>query len=160
MTNASVRYGALGAVLALSTACSEVTPPTAPTPTAEQLPAPAPTPPAPRVPTFPAISKPARVYVGVPSTSYPIHGSPLASRYVLYDDGTFALQYSSANYPFFEYLGTYSEENGDIAFHWDGWSAAGPWGAIGTLTEDSLSVKYNVIMQMSDFEDGVYVRQR
>ena len=29
--------------------------------------------------------------------------SPLASRYVLYDDGRFALEYSSARYPFFEY---------------------------------------------------------
>jgi hypothetical protein len=160
MRNASVWYGALGAVLALSTACSEVTPPTAPSPTAEQIPAPAPTPPATHIPTFPAISGPARIYVGVSSTSYPMHGSPLASRYVLYDDGRFALQYSSANYPFFEYRGTYSGGNGHIDFHWEGWSTAGPWGATGTLTEDSLSVEYNFIMQMSDFEDGVYVRQR
>jgi hypothetical protein len=92
--------------------------------------------------------------------STPMHGSPLASRYVLYDDGTFALQYSSANFPFFEYHGTYSGNNGRIDFDWEGWSTTGPWGATGTLTEDSLSVKYNFIMLMSDFEDGAYVRQR
>ena len=30
----------------------------------------------------------------------------------------------------------------------------------GTLNDESLTVKYNDIMQMSDFEDGVYVRQQ
>ncbi len=89
-----------------------------------------------------------------------MHGSLLSSRYVLYDDGTFALQYSSANYPFFEYRGTYSADNTNIIFHWEGWSVAGPWGATGTLTEDYLSVRYNLIMIHSDFEDGTYVRQR
>ena len=147
MTNASIRSGACGALLAISMACSEVTPPTAPSLPAEQIPTPAPTPPT-HIPTFPAISQPARVYIGT------------SSRYVLYDEGTFALQYSTARNPFFEYRGTYSEANGHIDFSWEGWSAAGPWGASGTLTGDSLSVTYNSIMQMTDFEDGVYVRQR
>jgi hypothetical protein len=89
-----------------------------------------------------------------------MHGSALASRYVLYDDGTFALQYSSANFPFFEYLGLYEVDNGKITFSWEGWSVAGPWGAWGTLTDETLDVEYNLIMQMSDFENGRYTRQR
>ena len=43
-----------------------------------------------------------------------------------------------------------------VVFDWDGRSVAGPWGAIGTLKGDSLTVQYNGIMQLSDFEDAVY----
>ena len=71
-----VRYGVLAALLAVAMACSEVTPPTAPSPRG-----PTPTSPPPD-PTFPAVLRPARVYV------YP--SSVLASsRYVFYDDGAF-----------------------------------------------------------------------
>ena len=163
MINAPVRCGALVALLVLATACAEVGTPTAPdstsTPPATSAPPPTSNP-AGSVANFPAVSRPARVYVAVSSPSYPIHGSPLASRYVLYDDGTFGLQYSSANYPFFEYRGTYKEANAVITFEWEGWSTAGPWGATGSLTEDSLTVRYNLIMQLSDFEDGVYIRTK
>ena len=107
---------------------------------------------------FPAVSRPARVYVAVDWPTYPIHGSPLASRYVLYDDGTFALQYSSANYPFFEYLGTHTDANGLITFNWEGWSTAGPWSATGSLSDGALSVRYNRVMHLADFEDGVYLK--
>jgi hypothetical protein len=107
---------------------------------------------------LPPVSPLMRIYVAVDSPFYQMHGSPLASRYVLFDDGSFALQYSSANYPFFEYRGTYLEANGLITFAWEGWSVAGPWGAIGSINENSLSVRYNVIMQFSDFEDGVFLR--
>ena len=57
----------------------------------------------------------------------------VTSRYVLYDDGTFALQYTSANYPFFEYRGTYEEANDLITFV-DGETGTG------TLGGDSLAV--------------------
>jgi hypothetical protein len=30
----------------------------------------------------------------------------------------------------------------------------------GSLSDDSLSVRFNLIMQLSDFEDGVYLRTR
>jgi hypothetical protein len=56
-----------------------------------------------------------------------------------------------------EYRGRYSLTDGVIAFDWEGWSTAGPWGATGTLTGDSLTVQYNFIMQMTDFEDALYV---
>jgi hypothetical protein len=47
--------------------------------------------------------------------------------------------------------------NGVITFEWEGWSVAGPWGATATISDDSLSVEYNLIMQLTDFEDAVYV---
>jgi len=159
MTNAAVRYGAVAALLAISTACSESSPPTRPSPVAASVETPAPPPPVPHTPTFPALSRPGRVYVGVPAPATPTHGSALYSRFVLYDDGTFALQYSSANFGFFDYRGTYTGETA-LEFQWEGWSTAGPWGASGTLDGETLSVKYNLIMQLTDFEDGVYTRER
>jgi len=86
------------------------------------------------------------------------HGSVLASRFVLYDDGTFALQYSSARFPFFEYPGTYKNVDGAITFyfHWAGGSMTES--AWGTLTGDTLTVEYEETMHHADFEDGVYIR--
>jgi hypothetical protein len=75
------------------------------------------------------------------------------SRFVLYDNGAFVLQYASLGG---EYRGGYTESNGIITFEWEGWSLAGPWGATGTLNSGSLTVRYNVIMQLTDFEDAVY----
>ena len=121
MTNAAVWYGVIGALVAVSTACSESSPPTRPSPVAVAVETPAPPPPVPHTPTFPALSRPGRVYVGVPSPASPTHGSALYSRYVLYDDRTFALRYSSANFGFFEYRGTYTGESA-LAFQWEGWS--------------------------------------
>lgn len=69
------------------------------------------------------------------------------------DNGGFVLQYAGLG---FEYRGGYAETKGAIAFEWEGWSAAGPWGATGTLKGDSLTVQYNLIMQLTDFEDAVY----
>jgi hypothetical protein len=128
-------------------ACSEVTPPIAPSPRA-----PTPTSPPPD-PTFPPVERPARVYVYV----YPSSVLP-PSRFVFYDDGTFALQYSTIN-KFFEYPGTYSADGTNITLHFGG-AGTGAWGATGTLTDDSFTVKYNDIMQQSDFQDAVYTRDR
>ena len=47
---------------------------------------------------------------------------------------------------------------GHVIFHWEGWSVAGPWGAIGVFNGNSLTLSDNVIMMLSDFEDGVYVK--
>jgi len=109
-------------------------------------------------PAWPSPSRPARVYATVSRTSWSTHSSALHSRFVLFEDGVFALQYSSASRPFFEYVGTYREAGGTLTFDWDGWSAGGPWGATGRLTERELAVTFNVIMSLSDFEDAVYVR--
>jgi hypothetical protein len=136
--------------------------PTAPTASTSAV-APAPTPGfEPNVaPPFPSVSKPARIYVAANESRHVgYHGGALQSRYVLYDDRAFTLQYASARFGHFEYRGTYTESSGEVVFQWEGSSTAGPWGATGVLTEVSLTVSYNLIMQMTDFEDGVFLRAR
>ena len=138
-------------VLVLSAACGGANQPAAPSPqpSAAATPMAATT----RQPSFPAVLKPARIFAfdhaGLPVQPYTIN-----SRFVLYDDGTFELQYAAQG----SYAGTYTETSGVVVFAWQGWSVAGPWGATGTLAGDSLAVNYNTIMQLSDFEDAVYVR--
>lgn len=75
------------------------------------------------------------------------------------DDGTFALQSTQASFE--GYLGMYTEANGLITFfrwqHDPRASAAWP-PATGTIDDDSLTVRYDPIMLMDDFEDAVYMR--
>jgi hypothetical protein len=54
------------------------------------------------------------------------------------------------------YRGGYTEADGTITFDWEGWSVAGPWAATGTLKDGTLTVRYNDIMQWTDFDDAVY----
>lgn len=142
MTNTTVRYGALGALLTCFIACSEVNPPTAPI-----LRAPTSTSPPDQIPTFPAVLRPARIYVHLNAAA--------PSRFVFYDDGTFVLQYATFNNRSLEYPGTYSTDGTNISLDF-GMARA----ATGTLTDDSFTVKYNDIMQHSDFQDAVYTRDR
>jgi hypothetical protein len=79
------------------------------------------------------------------------------SIFVLYDDGAFVLQYPSLGSQV-SYRGAYTVSNGVLNFQWEGWSTAGPWGATGTLEGNSLTVQYNLIMELTDFENAVYVR--
>ena len=113
-------------------------------------------------PPFPTVSN-AEIYDG-PAPLYdeltPYHGSTLPSRYVLFNDGKFQLQFSSYRFGIFSYAGRYSRTDSVITFTWDGWSTAGPWGSTGTLRGDTLSVRYNMIMMLTDFIDGDYVRSR
>jgi hypothetical protein len=102
------------------------------------------------------LSGPSRTFTFDHELSYPVRDYTKNSRFVLYDNGAFVLQYVGRG----EYRGRYAEDKGVITFEWDGWSVAGPWGATGALSDDSLSVRYNLIMQLSDFEDGVYLRAR
>ena len=87
-------------------------------------------------------------------TSAPRSTWTLGSRYVLYDDGAFALQFLSGR----EYRGVFQQEGGAITFQWQDSSLAGPWGATGTVTDELLNVRYNLIMELSDFENAVYRR--
>jgi hypothetical protein len=93
----------------------------------------------------------ARVFASAAPLSFGLQDYTRASQFVLYDDGTFVLQYPQGSY-----RGTYQEAGGNIVFSWEGWSAAGPWGATGTLVGARLTVRYNIIMQLTDFEDAVY----
>jgi hypothetical protein len=73
---------------------------------------------------------------------------------VLYEDGRFALEY-----PHVTYRGTYIQDGATITFGWEAGSTAGPWGAEGSLSNGQLTVRYNLVMLLSDFEDAVYALQ-
>ena len=148
--NSTVRRRTLVALLVLSAACGDSVP-TSPTGTSQGPPLASPTPPPPT--NLPPLSGPSRTFSFERELSYRVSEYTKASRFVLYDNGAFVLQYAGLG---IEYRGRYTEANGLIVFEWEGWSSAGPWGATGTLTGNSLLVSYNMIMQLTDFEDAVY----
>lgn len=137
-------------VLAMVTACSGVNSPVAPVATNS----PATSPPSPP-PIVPGVTPPAGTYVFT-GTGANVASWTGGSRFVLSDDGRFALQYESGS----EYRGTYtySKATSTIAFDWEGWSTAGPWAATGSLKDDVLAVSFNLVMQLSDFENASYKR--
>jgi hypothetical protein len=98
---------------------------------------------------FPAVPDSAFVFLRV-SPSF----VPGSSRYVLANDTAFSLQYLTTE-RFFEYRGRYSRAAATLTFHFN--DSAGAWEATGTLRGDSLIVRYNLLMLLADFEDGVYV---
>ena len=140
---------AVMAVLGVVSGCdsSTITVPTSPSVTV----VPARTPAAPS--NFPPLTGPGRVFVFDHQSSYPVNSYTKDSRLVLYDNGAFELQYTGIG----GYPGKYTATNGVIVFEWQGWSLAGPWGATATLSGESLTMQYNLIMQLTDFEDAVYV---
>ena len=146
--NATSRHGIVAVLLILSAACGDS--PTSPPESSQPPVVPAPPPPPPAPP--PLSTENARIFVFVSEMSYPVRSYTQTSRYILYGSGDFALQYSDG-----VYSGRYTEANGIIDFSWNGWSIAGPWGATGTLKDRELTVRYNIIMAMSDFEDAVYM---
>ena len=150
----AVERGALGGLLLLSIACGGSTP-TAPTAGGQG--AAVPSSPYPTPTNFPALSGPSRTFIFDHEVTYPLSDYTKKSRFVLYDNGAFALEYASLS---IEYHGQYTESNGGITFQWEGWSVAGAWGATGTIKDGSLTAQYNLIMQLSDFEDAVYRLQR
>ena len=82
----------------------------------------------------------------------------LATRYVLYEDGTFAFQFSSPTNPSKEMAGRYKQTDGVVTFDFDPVSVVPE--ARGSIAEDSLTVDYDEVMEHSDFYDGVYRRER
>jgi len=147
----AVRSRALVALLVLSTACRGSSPVS---PTGRNEPTP------PRAPSplnFPPPSGAARVFTFDHELSYPVSDLTKTSRFVLYENGVFVLDFSACNCGE-GYRGGFTETNGVITFEWEGWNIMGPWGATGRLDGDTLAVQYNLVMQLSDFEDGVYRR--
>lgn len=82
------------------------------------------------------------------------HGT-LSERYVLRGD-QFRLQYTSARFGFFEYLGRFTQSpTGVLLMYWGNSTHAS---STATLRGDSLIVDYDDFMVHSDFEPGVFVR--
>lgn len=153
----TVRCAAVVLILALYAACSHS--PTSPGQSIPPQVEPRPAPPTPPTPTnFPPLEGPSRTFVFDHELSYGVADYTKKSRFVIYDDGAFNLEYPSVNGA--GYRGAYKEENGVIAFEWEDSSAAAQWSATGTLNGNSLTVQYGVIMQLDDFEDAVYVLQQ
>jgi hypothetical protein len=152
--NTSVARGAVVVLLVLVAACGSSGPtfPTGPNPPSA-FPPPAPAPPPTTV--FPPLSGPSRTFIFDRELSYRVSDYTRKSRFVLYDNGAFVLQYPSLGEG--GYRGGYTDANGVITFEWEGWSVVGPWGATGTLKGDSLTVQYNEVMQLTDFESALYV---
>lgn len=106
--------------------------------------------------SFPRLARPGKVYVApvdLYDEYFTYHHGPLSSRYVLYDDGTFSLQFLSNRFGFFEYLGRHTLEGATLKLLF---SDDPRWDAVATLEAGRLTVQYNVIMMLSDFVDGVY----
>jgi Tol biopolymer transport system component len=84
---------------------------------------------------------------------------PGNQRYVIYDDGTFSLQYLRPDFGFFEYPGRYLRAESVLTLNFN--ANSGAWQARGVLGADSsLAVKYNLEMGLDDFEDATYRSSR
>ncbi len=147
MKTAVLRFGVLTLLVSLAVACDKrFTSPTIPTAhSPARTPAPAP-PPAP-------LGNLSATFGSAVAVSYPLSSYTLASRFVFFDTGQFSLQFPNG-----DYQGTYTQSGTAITFQWEGWSTAGPWGATATLSGDKLTVDYNTVMELTDFEDAVYTR--
>jgi hypothetical protein len=129
-------------------ACNSADRPTAPSVIPTQPPRADPPPPPPV--GGPPSSDITGVYVFAESLAYPVQSYTTMSRYVLDDGGTFSLQYPSG-----QYAGAYTYEHGRITFRF---TADQQWHATGTFNGDSLEVRYDILMELSDFENAVYRR--
>jgi hypothetical protein len=82
---------------------------------------------------------------------------PGTSRYVLYKDSSFALEYTTnSGFGPFAYPGRFTLTDSLVRFSFT--HTAGPdWVADAVLRHTVLAVRYNYAMQFSDFEDGDYL---
>ena len=136
-------------LIAVVTACSSASLPFAPATSSAATPTPSPTPP----PIVPGVAPPAGTYVFT-DTGLNVASWTRRSRFILGDDGRFVLRYEGSGV----YRGTYRYSDGILTFEWEGWSIAGPWGATGSFRDDVLTVTFNIVMQLSDFENASYKR--
>jgi hypothetical protein len=152
-----VKTLAAGVTIVLAVACGSAAPTSPTSPTAVTAAATVTSPPPASTSRFPPESGPFRTFVFDRELSHPVAEYTRKSRFLLYDNGAFVLDYQGLG---LRYRGAYRESEGVVTFEWEGWSAAGPWGATATATGDSLTVRFNVIMQLTDFEDAVYALSR
>ena len=155
--NTTVRHGAVVVLLVLLAACGS-SGPTSPTRTNPPPALPLPTPP-PNI-SFPPLSGPSRTFLFDRELSYPVRDFTWNSRFVLYDNGAFVLQYPSSSLGDGRFRGAYQDTNGVLMFlfEFEGRIVGSAWDdATATLKGDSLTVRYRESMQHADFEDAVYV---
>lgn len=156
--NTTLRHRAV-LILAVAFAACGSSAPTSPTGTNPPPALPSPTP-SPRI-DFPPLSGPSRSFIFDRELSYPVRDFTRQSRFVLYENGAFALHYLNIEYV---YRGGYQVANGVLMFLFDSSTGRGvsePWDdATGTLEGDSLTIQYEESMQHADFENAVYVRLR
>jgi len=157
-TTVVARFAAGASVALLAIGCSSdpvnpSRPPTTNPPPPTEFP-----PPPPRI-DFPPLSGPSRTYIFDGELVYPVSDFTRKSRFVLYDNGAFELQYPPNQYGPGLFRGAYQDANGAIMFlfEFQGRSVGTPWeDATGTLKSDSLTVQYSEGMQHADFENAVY----
>ena len=156
MNNAG-RCGALVVLLVFSTACGG-SGPSSPIQPSQSSVVSSPAPPAPPPRTFPPPSGPSLTFVFDRELTHRVSDFTRNSRFVLFENGAFLLQYVGLG----DSRGAYTESNGVITFEWAGSTGTGVGvpGATGTRNGDSLTVQYTINMQMADFEDAVYVLTR
>jgi hypothetical protein len=70
------------------------------------------------------LSEPSRTFFFDRELSYPVSDYTKKSRFVLYDNGAFVLQYLSLGEG--GYRGGYKDANGVIVFEWEGWNMVRP----------------------------------
>jgi hypothetical protein len=148
----AARVWALTVLVVCSSACSSpesrfIAPTPTPPPVAAAPPAPAPQPPPPPLP-IPSPSGPSRVYD---------FAAPLTPTVAAYSTRT--ERSSSSTTRWASYRGRYEQTETGLAFYWQGSSGSSSWGANASLSGDTLTVRYSLNMQMSDFEDAVYQLQ-
>jgi hypothetical protein len=141
-------------VLMLSMACGRPGPTS---PSGQLPPAPVATPsPTPRPPVeFPPASGPSRTFSFDRELAYPVRDYTRQSRFVLYDNGAFVLEYHG----FPGYRGRYRHADGVLQFLFigSGRTVDEAWDdAIGTPNGDALAIEFELMMQHSDFENAVY----
>jgi hypothetical protein len=147
---AAARYALLALMLVFSVACDSADRLTAPSPPSTGQP-----PPTGGLPVPPLTGPVSSTYHFSGPLSYPVSGYTPASKYLLYENGAFALQYGSPVE--FQYHGVHTRENGRVTFDF---SPNGRWKAIGTLNGDLMEVRYNDLAEHSDFQNAVYRRSQ
>jgi hypothetical protein len=105
-------------------------------------------------PTAPAPNPPATLGIYDRLTPSVFVGT---SRYVLYQDSSFALEYvAGATY---RYPGRFTRSDSLVRFNFTVPAASEPWIANAVLRGTVLAIQYNTLMLLSDFENGEYLRE-
>jgi hypothetical protein len=129
-------------LLLLAAGCGSSAP-GSPTPTPPPPPPPSPPPIPSPARVFPPPSGPSRTFVFARELSYPVSGFTRESRFVLYDNNAFVLEYPTLGPP--GYRGAYMEAGGVVMFLFmgQGRTVDEPWDdATGTWDGDTLTVQY------------------